>query len=183
MQVFVNDRDLGALDARGATVGEVVEALGVHFDPRDLVVGVDLDGEAFAAGDEALYSRRTAAGVGRLAVTTNPPEQVAARLRGQVVASLEVIAAKAESAAGCFRRAESQRAQQILATLFDELRLALVLDLQVAVVGRRDAVIALDAVESVASDLLSAQQRSAVREMPAILEERLAPMLRGFARA
>jgi hypothetical protein len=161
----------------------VVEALGVHFDPQDLVVGVDIDGEAFSAGDEALYSRRSAAKVGRLCVTTNPPEQVAERLRGEVLASLEVIAAKAESAARCFRRSEAQRAQQILATLFDELRLTLILDQQVAVVGKRQAMIPTDAVESVASDLLSAQQRSAVREMPSLLEERLAPMLRGFARA
>ena len=183
MQVFINDRDLGGLDAGNATVGEVVEALGVHFDPQDMVVGVDLDGEVFSAGDEALYSRRAAGKVGRLAVTTNRPEQIAERLRGEVIASLEVIAAKAESAAGCFRRAESQRAQQILAMLFDELRLALVLDQQVAVVGKRQAMIPMEAVETVASDLLSAQQRSATREMPLLLEERLAPMLRGFARA
>ena len=183
MQVFINERDMGALDAGGATVGEVVEALGVHFDPHDLVVAVDLDGEGFGAGEEALYSHRPATGVRRLCVTTNRPEEVAEHLRGEVIASLEVIAAKAESAAGCFRRAEVPRAQQILAALFDELRLALILDQQVAVVGHRSAMVPVEAVESVAADLLSAQQRSAVREMPELLESRLAPLLRGFARA
>ena len=63
MHIFINEREVGALDAVGATVGEMIEALGVHVDPNEIVTTVELDGVQFSAGDEDRFARRAAAGV------------------------------------------------------------------------------------------------------------------------
>ena len=74
MDVFINERAVGAVEAVGATVGEMIEALGVHVDPDEIVTTVEIDGVTFSAGDEERYVRRAAANVRRLVLGTSTPD-------------------------------------------------------------------------------------------------------------
>jgi hypothetical protein len=172
--VYINEREVGALDAAGATVGEMVEALGVH---------VELDGVRYSAGEEKCWARRAAIGVRRLVLGTSTPAGFALAMRHELAGALEIIAAKVEGVVALFARGNDRDANALLAALLEELRLALVLEQQVTTL---DGVVLTEAaapVGALAPDLLAAQERRAWHELAALLAERLAPALRTWSGA
>lgn len=180
MQVFVNDRQVGDLAAERATVGELVEALGVHVDPSEILTEVALDDEVFSAGDDARYARRPAAGVRRLRLTTSSVPVFAARLRADVGAALKTIVRRLEQATEGLGHGDTARAQQLLSVALDELRLVLILDQHTVQLAGGTAMTAHAELEPLAEDLLTAQRRGDRAATRVLLAERLLPLLRGW---
>jgi len=183
MHVFINDREVGALEATSATVGEMVEALGVHVDPNEIVTHVELDGVSFSAGEEERWSRRAASGVKRLTLATATPAAFAQAMRAELAVALDVIAAKVDLVVERFGTGEDRDANTLLAALMEELRLALVLEQQVTTL---DGVVVGEAAEPVATlapVLLEAQERRRWSELGALLVSHLAPALRAWSSA
>ena len=180
MQVFVNDRQVADLAAERATVGELVEALGVHVDPSEILTEVALDGEVFSAGDDARYARRPAAGVRRLTLTTSTVPAFAARLRADVRGALKTIVQRLEQATDGLGQGETARAQQLLSVALDELRLVLILDQHTVQLAGGAALTAQAELEPLAEDLLTAQRRGDRTATRVLLAERLLPLLRDW---
>jgi hypothetical protein len=183
MHVFINEREVGAVEAAGATVGEMIEALGVHVDPNEIVTSVELDGVAYSAGDDDRYNRRAAASVARLVLGTTTPATFALHMRRELASAVAVIASKVALVVQRFSAGDDRAANALLAALLEELRLALVLEQQVATL---DGTVVREAVEPVAAlapALLDAQERRAWSELAGVLADRLAPVLHAWSAA
>lgn len=183
MHIFINEREVGALDAVGATVGEMIEALGVHVDPNEIVTTVELDGVQYSAGDEDHFARRAAASVRRLVLGTATPAAFATSMRVELASALEVVAAKIDVVVDLFGRGDERDANKLLAGLLEELRLALILEQQVTTLDGAVVREGGDAVSTLAPELLVAQERRAWSELAALLANRLAPALRAWSRS
>src|SRR5262245_48658116 len=120
MHIFINEREVGTLDAAGATVGEMVEALGVHVDPNEIVTTVELDGVRYSAGEEERFARRTAASVRRLVLGTSTPAAFAATMRDELANALDIIASKVDAVVGLFGSGDDRDANTLLASLLEE---------------------------------------------------------------
>ena len=180
MQIFVNDRLIGEVAAEGATVGELVEALGVHVDPGEILTTIALDDETISAGDEARYVRRPAGGVRRLTLGTVTVPVFAARLRSDAREALLSIEGRLERVVDALGRGGLRGADGVLAVALDELRLMLVLDHQAMQLGAGETFTAQEEVAPVAEALLGAQRRADNAATRALLAERLLPLLRGW---
>lgn len=181
MHVYINEREVGAMEATGATVGEMIEALGVHVDPNEIVTAVELDGVCYSAGDEDRYARRAASGVDRLVLATATPAAFAQSMRGELASALDVIASKVDLVVQRFTRGDDRNANALLAALMEELRLALVLEQQVTTLDGVVVTAGVDPVAAVAPALLDAQERRAWGVLAGLLVERLAPALRAWS--
>jgi len=181
MHVFINEREVGTLEAVGTTVGEMIEALGVHVDPDQIVTSVELDGVRYSAGEEQRYARRAATSVGRLVLGTTTPGAFAADMRGELAAALEIVASKIDRVVELFRRGGDRDANALLAALLEELRLALVLEQQVRILDGQTSRGGAGSVAAIAPELLEAQEQRAWATVAALLEERLGPALRSWA--
>ena len=183
MHIFINERQVGALDAVDATVGEMIEALGVHVDPNEIVTAVELDGVQYSAGDEDRFTRRAAASVRRLVLGTSTPAAFASSMRVELANALEIVASKVDVVVDLFKRGDDRDANKLLAGLLEELRLALVLEQQVTTLDGAVAREGGDTVTTLAPELLMAQERRAWSELAALLADRLAPALRTWSRS
>jgi hypothetical protein len=181
MQVFVNERQIADVAAERATVGEVVEALGVHVDPSEVLTMVALDEEVFSAGDDARFARRPAAGVHRLTLTTSTIPAFAARLRDDVRMALASILGRLEHIVDALGQGRVRDAHGELAIALDELRLVLVLDQHTVQLAGGEAMTEQDALTPLAEALLGAQRRADTGATRTLLAERLLPMLRGWS--
>lgn len=178
MQIFVNDSAIGEIDAGRATVGELVEALGVHVDPGEILTTITLDDEVISAGDEVRFVRRSAAGVRRLTLTTCSVAALAARLRADARAALTAIEQRLQRVVDALGQGAMRDANRELATALDELRLMLLVD-QHAMRLDGGATFSTEAeVEPVAEALLGAQRRADGAATRMLLAERLLPLLR-----
>lgn len=182
MHIFINEREVGALDVTGATVGEMIEALGVHVDPNEIVTTVELDGVRYSAGEEDRFARRAAASVGRLVLGTATPLAFATGMRVELADALDIVASKVETVVELFARGDDRAGNALLAGLLEELRLALVLEQQVTTLDGRVVQDGADAVTTVAPELLAAQERRSWMEVGTLLADRLAPALRAWSR-
>lgn len=183
MHVFINEREVGAVEAAGATVGEMIEALGVHVDPNEIVTTVELDGVSFSAGEEERYVRRAAGNVGRLVLGTATPATFALRMRRELANAVDIVAAKVELVVSRFGTGDDRSANTLLAALMEELRLALVLEQQVATLDGTVVAAAVDPVVAIAPALLDAQERRAWGDLSTMLADQLAPALRAWSQA
>jgi hypothetical protein len=181
MQVYVNDREVADLAVGRTTVGELVEAFGVHVDPAEIVTAVTLDDEQFSAGEEERYARRAAAGVGRLTLTTSTIPALAARLRVEVREALLCVTARLEQAIAAFDGGEAPAAQALLARAFDELRLVLVLDQHTVSLGGRVALTSEGELTPLADELLAAQRHGDRAATRRLVVDRLLPLLRRWS--
>jgi hypothetical protein len=181
MQVFVNDRHVTDVAAARSTIGELVEALGVHVDPSEVLTAVALDDEVFSAGDDARYARRSTAGVRRLTLTTSTIPALAASLRCDVRHALLSIAGSLELVIDALGRGEAQAAHQTLATALDELRLVLILDDHTVQLGGGAALTSQAELTPLAEDLLAAQNRADRGATRTLIAERLLPLLRDWS--
>ena len=183
MHIFINERAVGPVSAAGATIGDIVEAAGVHIDPSEIVTGIELDGVGYSAGDEDRFARRSAAGVERLVINTQPPAEFASAMRGEIAAALHIIGAKVTQVVTLFGRGDERGANKLMAALLEELRLALVLDRQLARLDGTPAVTPIEEIRELAPLLLSAQERRAWSEVRDLLATRIAPLLQAWSRA
>jgi glutamyl/glutaminyl-tRNA synthetase len=182
MHVFINDRALGPVAAEGATVGDILEAIGVHVDPSEIVTAVELDGVGYSAGEEERFTRRAAAGVDRLVVSTQTPAAFAVAMREEIAAALHIIAAKVAQVVALFDQHDERGANRLLAALLEELRLVLVLDQQLGMLDGRAAVTPIDDIRELAPMLLRAQEARAWPELRDLLGARVAPLLESWSR-
>lgn len=180
MQIFVNDRLIGEVAGERATVGDLVEALGVHVDPGEILTAITLDDEVISAGDEARYTRRPAAGLRRLTLSTVTVPVFAARLRSNAREALLSIEGRLERVVDALGRGEMRAAHGELAVALDELRLMLVLDQQAMQLGAGETFTTQEEVAPVAEALLGAQRRADNAATRMLLSERLLPLLRGW---
>lgn len=180
MQIFVNDVQIGEVAAERATVGELVEALGVHVDPGEILTAIGLDDEVISAGDDARYGRRSAAGVRRLTLTTVTVPVFAARLRSDAREALQSIEGRLQRVVDAMGQGEMRAAHGDLAIALDELRLMLILDQQAMQLGAGETFTAQDEVAPLAEALLGAQRRADNAATRTLLAERLLPLLRGW---
>ncbi len=181
MQVFINDREVGQLAAEGATVGEVVEAIGAQVDPSHVLTSVELDGEVFAAGDEARWARRPATSVSRLALGTSLLGDLGPALRGEIRDALRVLVLKVELAVERLGRGDQRGANRVLSELLEELRLVLILDQQTSMLDGASPLATDVELEPLAGELLEAQMRHDSPEVHRLIEGRLAPFLRAWS--
>lgn len=180
MQIFVNDRALGEIDAARATVGDVVEALGVHVDPGEILSTITLDDEVIGAGDDARYARRPAAGVRRLTLATCSTAAFAARLRADAREALASIEGRLQRVIERLASGEMREAHGELAIALEELRLMLLVDQHATQLDGGRAFTTAAEVEPVAEALLGAQRRADGAATRTVLAERLLPLLRDW---
>ena len=180
MQIFVNDRPIGEVAGERATVGELVEALGVHVDPGEILTAIALDDQVFSAGDAARYARRPAAGVRRMTLTTCSVPAFAAQLRDDAREALLSIERRLELVVEGLGRGEVREAHGELAVALDELRLMLIVDQQAMQLGAGETFTVQDDVAPLAEALLGAQRRADNAATRSLLAERLLPLLRGW---
>jgi len=183
MHVFINEREVGAIETVGTTIGEMIEALGVHVDPNEIVTTVELDGVSYSAGEEERYARRSAATVRRLVLATATPAEFALCMRRELAGALAVIASKVDLVVQLFARGDHRGANGLLAALLEELRLALVLEQQVTTLDGQVVPEAGTPVATLAPELLGAQEARSWAELGLLLERRLVPALRAWERA
>lgn len=176
MQVFINDREIGSVSPAGLLVGEVIEALGVHVDPDEVILEVDLDGECFSAAEET-FTRRSAANVGRLALRTVASRELGLGMRGEVIDALVIVSAKVERCIELFLSGETSAAHALLSQLMEELRLVLMLDTQTATLADSARLTSTEELEGVAIRLLRAEERSDAPEVRYLLEAEMGPLL------
>lgn len=181
MQVFVNDRAVGDLAVGRATVGELVEALGVHVDPGEVLTEVALDDEVFSAGENERYARRSAAGLARLTLTTTTIPALVARLRADVCAALPSLTAKLTRAADGLLGADPAPAYALLASALDELRLVLILDQHAVALGGPAALTSHEELAPLAEELLAAQRHGDRARSQRVLAEHVLPLLRRWS--
>ena len=181
MHVFINEQEIMAGAATGATVGEIVEASRMHVDPSEIVTAVELDGVEFNAGDEERYGRRAAAGVQRLIVSTRTPTAFAADKRRGLAATLDEVAARTRLVVTMFRQSETRSANGLLACLMEELRLTLLLDYQLALLATDAPSPARDEIAVLAPRLLAAEEKRAWDTLAILLDTSLAPTLERWA--
>ncbi len=137
MDVYRNGDPLsGFVPSPAATLGQVLEALDLWLEAGEVIFAIEVDGEAFAAGDPALAGARPVTSISRLHIRTMPTEAVVTRLEEDARAAFEIIAAK-------LRRVRQGRAQpdpareRLLAEAMVELKLALELDQGILALGGR----------------------------------------------
>jgi hypothetical protein len=177
MRIFINQRDVGQVAPAGATVGEMVEAARVHVDPGEIVVAVNVGGRRYQAGEDDRYLRRSAAGIVEMVLDTQQPAAFAADKRRRLADASVVIAAKVRRVAMLLRGADERAGNSLLAALMEELRLALLLDQQLATLEGTRPSAARDEIRTLAPEMLTAQERREWRSLASLLEERLAPIL------
>lgn len=178
MRVVINQREVNLPSQEGTSIGELIEALGVLIDPSEIVTMVEVDGEAFSAGDADHYVRRSTAGVRQLGLTTSTPAAFAVAKHRELAGNLTVVAAKAERAAELLRQGEDREANRLLAATMDELRLVLVLDHQLATLDPSIHPLPMERFHELGMALLGAQERRAWPLLCDLLEKRLVPTLR-----
>jgi len=181
MHIFINERDVGAMPTGGATIGEIFEAARVHVDPRNIVTAVELDGAVHQVGDDDRYLRRPADSVGTFVLHTQTPADFAAGKRQDLAAAAAVLAAKVRRVASLLREGDERGGNSLLAALMEELRLALLLEHNIATLDGRPAGEAQDAIRVIAPMLLEAQQQRAWTTVAEILEARLVGVLEGWS--
>ena len=181
MHVFINEQEIMAGAATGATVGEIVEASRMHVDPSEIVTAVELDGVEFNAGDEERYGRRAASGVQRLIVSTRTPTAFAADKRRGLAATLDEVAARTRMVVTLFRQSETRSANGLLACLMEELRLTLLLDYQLALLATDAPSPAREEIAVLAPQLLAAEEQRAWDTLAILLDTNLAPTLERWA--
>ncbi len=181
MHVFINEREIPAVGAAGATVGEIIEASRMHVDPSEIVTAVALDGVELSAGEDERYSRRGASGVRRLDIRTRTPVQFAADKRHSLAATLDEVAARTRIVVDLLRRADTRAANGLLACLMEELRLTLLLDYQLTLLAADAPSEARGAIADLAPRLLDAEERRAWDVLAGLLETGLAPTLDRWA--
>jgi hypothetical protein len=177
MQVFINEQEIGAIPADGATVGEVIAALAVHVPIDHVVTEIDLDGERFHGGGDEGYARRPSRAVDRLRIRTRGPEALSLELQGEVAAALAIVAAKVDRVVDLFSARDARAAQALLAELVEELHLALVLEERAAALVGQDAQLPIHDFESVGMRLVESQERGASEETARLLASDLKPLL------
>jgi hypothetical protein len=180
MQIFVNERPIGEIAAERATVGELVEALGVHVDPGEILIAIGLDDEVISAGDDARYARRSAAGVQRMTLSTCSVPAFATRLRRDAREALASIEQRLQSVVDALGHGALREAHGELAIALEELRLMLILDQQSMQLGGGAMFSTQDEVAPVAEALLGAQRRADSATTRTLLAERLLPLLRDW---
>ncbi len=176
MQVFINDREIGSVSPAGLLVGEVIEALGVHVEPDEVILEVDLDGESFSAAEET-FTRRSAANIGTLALRTVASRELGLGMRADVVDALVVVSAKVGRSIELFLDGELAKAHALLGDLMEELRLVLLLDSQTAALAGAEMITSPKELEGVAGGLLRAEERNDTSEVRYLLESELGPLL------
>jgi hypothetical protein len=181
MHVFINEREIAAGAATGATVGEIVEASRMHVDPSEIVTAVELDGVEFNAGDDERYGRRAAAGVQRLKISTRTPTAFAVDKRRGLAATLDEVAGRTRLVVTLLRQSEARAANGLLACLMEELRLTLLLDYQLTLLAADAPSLARDEIAALAPQLLAAEEARAWDTLASLLDTNLAPTLERWA--
>ena len=181
MHVFINEREITAGAAAGATIAEVVEASRMHVDPTEIVTVVALDGVEFNAGEEERYGRRQAASVERVVIQTRTPTAFAAEKRRSLAATLDEVAERTRLVVGLLQRSETRAANGLLASLMEELRLTLLLDYQLTLLAADAPSGAREAIAEIAPKLLDAEERKAWNVLAALLDQKLVPVLQQWA--
>ena len=181
MHVFINEREILAGAATGATVGEIVEASRMHVDPNAIVTAVELDGVEFNAGDEDRYGRRAASGVQRLVVSTRTPTAFAAEKRHGLAATLDEVALRTRLVVMLLRQSNTRSANGLLASLMEELRLMLLLDYQLTLLAADVPSAAREEIAALAPQLLAAEEKQAWDTLASLLDTSLAPTLDRWA--
>jgi hypothetical protein len=181
MHVFINELEITAGAAVGATVGEIVEASRMHVDPSQIVTAVELDGVEFNAGDDERYGRRAAAGVQRLKISTRTPTAFAVDKRRGLAATLDEVAGRTRLVVTLLRQSEARAANGLLACLMEELRLTLLLDYQLTLLAADAPSGARDEIAALAPQLLAAEETRAWDTLASLLDTNLAPTLERWA--
>lgn len=176
MEVYINDRALEVPTTEGLHAGDVIDALAVHMEPGEVVTEIELDGRVYAAGDNDLAWRPVEES-SRLRVVTVPGRVLGEGLRGDVFMALEIVRAKVAKTAELLERGSTMEAQALLGELLEELRLTLVLDAHSAQLAGQEPVTSPQSLESVAADLLRAQEAGNRTEMSQVLGTGLEPMI------
>jgi hypothetical protein len=177
MHVSINERDIGPVEPGAATVGELVEALAVHVDPGDVLTAISLDGAEFSAGDADRFASRAAISVARLGLTTMSPLAFAAAKRVEVAAVVATIGARTRTVAASLRAGDVASGGDGLATLAEELRLALVLAEHLSILDGDPPILPDDALAAVLPALVGAAERRDWARVADLLDTDLAALL------
>jgi hypothetical protein len=177
MLVLINEREVGALAAGPATVGEVVEAMRVHVDPAEILTAVEIDGVALSAGEEERWSRRAAAAVERLVLRTETAAGFVEVRQRDLASSAVAIAVRLADVAARFRAGDDRDANAILAVLMEELRLGLLLAEQLAIIAGGPVPGIGEPLQPIVTGLIAAQEAKDWPRLAALLDEQLVPLL------
>ena len=127
MQVQINGSEIEIPSGVGLRVHELVETLAVHIEPGDVLTRVQLDGESFSAGDQALASRSVEES-STLCLTTVPGHLTGNALPDIEPAVLPAIATQVSRVLTALEQGKSSQAEGWLRQLHGELLAMLALD-------------------------------------------------------
>ena len=92
------------------TVGEVLEQLSVHVQPRDVIVGVRIDGVGYDDDPAAKVRALPVAGIAEIDLQTRSPEAFAGEANDRLAAYLWAIQGKFHRTVECFAAARDAEA-------------------------------------------------------------------------
>jgi hypothetical protein len=181
MHVLINEREVGVLATGPATVGEVVEAMRVHVDPAEILTAIEIDGVALSAGEEERWSRRAATAVERLVLRTETAAGFVEVRQRDLASSAAAIAVRLADVAVRFQAGDARDANAVLAALMEELRLALLLAEQLAMIAGAPAPAIGEQLQPVIGRLIGAQEAKDWSRLGTALGGDLVPLLAAWS--
>jgi len=168
------------------TIGDLLKRLEVHAPPRDVIVGLRINGGEYEGGATSQIRNLSVIGVEEIELQTQSPEAFAGGARSRLHEYLEMIHTRFERAVECFHRgAEAEGLEyyqlgveemHLLVTLWDQLN-----RLDAGASGPDEAFKA--DLQGICDRLLTAQDRNDLVTVRAVLADRLLPLLRRWRAA
>jgi hypothetical protein len=163
-----------------ATIGDLLDQLGVYVPPRDIIVGVRINGTECDNEPASPARGLPVNGVTDVELQTRSPEAFAAEARGRLDSYLTRIQTKLERAIECFDRGLEGDGLECYRLAVQELSLLVTLWNQLNQLGAetlhpREAATA--DLQGICDHLWTAQDRNDFASIRAVLVERLLPFL------
>ncbi len=181
IRAAVNGEECGVTMEGVRTVGELLEQLEAHVQPRDVIVGVRIDGIGYDDDPAAKVRSLPVAGIAEIDLQTRSPEAFAGEANGRLDAYLWAIQGKFQRSVECFAGGRDAEAFRYYRGGVEELGLLVALCEKLGRIGVMTGAgggteIAGD-LQAICEDLEGAQLRRDFAALRAVLSGRLLPLL------
>jgi hypothetical protein len=182
IRAAVNGEECGVTMEGVHTVGELLEQLEAHVQPRDVIVGVRIDGVGYDDDPAAKVRSLPIAGITEIDLQTRSPEAFAGEANGRLDVYLWAIQGKFHRTVECFAGGRDAEAFRYYRGGVEELGLLVALCEKLGRLGSMAAAgggsgeIAGD-LQAICEDLEAAQVRRDFAALRMVLSARLLPLL------
>lgn len=182
IRTAVNGEACGVMLEGVDTVGDLLEQLEVHVQPRDVIVAVRIDGVGYDDDPAAKVRSLPVAGIADIDLQTRSPEEFAGEANGRLDAYLWAIQGKFQRTVECFEGGRHAEAFKYYRGGVEELGLLVALCEKLGrlgtVPGSSGAAGEIAGeLQAICEDLEGAQVRRDFAALRGVLSERLLPLL------